>query len=335
MKYLDDTGLAYFWGKVKAWVQNFVPPVSKKSESFFIGKLDSTSTRTVMTAQVDGITELYTGLVILMDNNVAQSNTGVTLNVNNLGAKKIYNNTSDTALTTQWGTAFTVLLYYDATRDSGNGGWVWYYGYDTNTNTIGYQLRTNSSRLPMKERMYRYRLMFTSADGTGFVPANTSTSTNATSARTPTTEKIDPFGRICYYGTTAALAVGDMPSASYQWDQYLVTMGYSFTPITMDDFKPVYLKTTPQADGSVVIDPTNPYVQALPTTDDGFVYIFLGVAISTTQIELFKDHPCYWYKDGAVRRYTGQPYIPDAPTTDGTYTLTATVSNGVATYSWT
>ena len=38
--------------------------------------------------------------------------------------------------------------------------------------------------------------------------------------------------------------------------------------------------------------------------------------------------------DGAVRLYTGQPYIPQAPTTDGTYTLSCTVSNGVATYSW-
>lgn len=328
-EYLDKAGLTYFWSKIK----EFVPPVSKKSESFFIGKLDSTSTRTVMTAQVDGITELYTGLVILMDNNVAQSNTGVTLNVNNLGAKRIYNNMSDTALTTQWGTAYTALLYYDATRDSGNGGWVWYYGYDTNTNTIGYQLRTNGTRLPMKERVYRYRLLFTSADGTGYVPANTSTSTSATSAKTPTTEKINPFGRIVYYGYSTALAAGDMVSASYQWDQYLVTMGYSFTPITMTEWTPVYLKTTPQTDGSVIIDATNPYVQALPTTEDGKVYIFLGIAINETQIELLKDHPVYCYKDGAVRQWTnavsdgGSTVSVSQTVTSGTELAGITVDN--------
>lgn len=333
MKYLDDTGLAYFWGKVKDWLKT--TGTSKRTQSLYYGHIDSTSTRTVMTAQIDGITEYFDGLCVILKNGVAASNTGVTLNINSLGAKKIYYSTAmNTAITTQIGESFTVMLYYDSERDGGDGAWVYYYGYDSNTNTIGYQLRTNSSRLPMKERMYRYRLFFTSPDGDGYVPANTSTSTNATAARTPTTSKIDPFGRIAYYGATAALAIGDMPSATYQWDQYLVTMGYSFTPITMDDWKPVYLKTTPQTDGSVIIDPTNPYVQALPTTEDGFVYIFLGIAISTTQIELFKDHPVYWYKGGAVRQWTGQPYIPEAPTTDGTYTLTATVTNGVATYSW-
>lgn len=314
---------------------SYVPPVAKKTQMLYYGELDSTSTSTVMTAQVDGITELKNGVACLIKNGVVTSASGFTLNVNSLGAKPVYSSmAATTRVTSAYNIAYTWLFVYDEDRVT-DGCWVAYYGYYTSSNTIGYQLRTNSSRLPMKERMYRYRLFFTSADGEGYVPANTSTSTNATSARTPSTEKIDPFGRIAYYGTTAALAIGDMPSASYQWDQYLVTMGYSFTPITMDDWKPVYLKTTPQADGSVVIDPTHPYVQALPTTDDGFVYIFLGVAISTTQIELFKDHPCYWYKDGGIRQYTGQPYIPEAPTTDGTYTLTATVTNGVATYSWT
>lgn len=334
MKYLDETGLAYFWNKIKSWIQGYVPPVSSKAKGFFIGKLDTTSTRTVMTAQVDGITELYSGLTILMDNNVAQSNTNVTLNVNSLGAKKMYNNMNDTALTTQWAITTTALLYYDETRDGGNGGWVWYFGYDTNTNTIGYQLRTNATKLPTTSQLGRYRLMFTSADGTHFVPANSSSSTGATGTKTPTTTPIDPFGRIVYYGYTTVITSGSMAGAGYMFDQNSVTMGYSFTPISMNDFAPVYLKTTPQANGSVVIDPTHPYVQTLPTTDDGYVYIFLGVATSTTVMELVPNHPCYWYKDGAVRLYTGQPYIPQAPTTNGTYTLSCTVSNGVATYSW-
>ena len=301
---ITERRLDTFWGAIKTWLSTWTASKSEKTQGIYYGELDSTSTSTVMTATVDGITELKSGVACLIKNGVVTSASGFTLDVNELGAKPVYSSmAASTRITTAYNVAYTWLFVYDEDRVTG-GCWLAYYGYYTSSNTIGYQLRTNSSRLPMKERMYRYRLFFTSADGEGYVPANTSTSTNATSARTPSTEKIDPFGRIAYYGTTAALAAGDMPSATYQWDQYLVTMGYSFTPITMNNWAPVYLKTTPQTDGSVVIDPTNPYVQALPTTEDGFVYIFLGIAISTTQIELFKDHPVYWYKDGALRQWT-------------------------------
>lgn len=333
MKYLDETGLAYFWGKVKDWIKNI--GTSKRTQSLYYGHIDSTSSRTAMTAQIDGITGYFDGLCVILKNGVAASNTNVTLNINNLGAKKIYYSTAmNTAITTQFGENYTVLLYYDSERDSGAGGWVYYYGYDANTNTIGYQVRTNSATLPMKESMYRYRIYFTSADGESFVPFNTSTSTNATSARTPTTEKIDPFGRILYYGSTTVLAAGDRPAVATSWQQYTLTIGYSYV-YAMTAWKPLYLVTNPQTDGSVIIDATTPLTKDLPTTDDGKVYIFLGIAYSSTAMELTLEHPCYWYKDGAVRQYTGQPYIPNAPTTDGTYTLTATVTNGVTTYSWT
>ena len=185
-----------------------------------------------------------------------------------------------------------------------------FYGYDSNTNTIGYQIRSNSSSLPMTSIVYRYRLLFTSGDGTKFVPANNSTSTNATSARTVCQDKIDPFGRIVYYGTTASVAAGSRPSTSYLWDMYTVTLGYSFQKspnYVLTLWKPVYLKCAPQTDGSAIIDSTTPFVQDLPTTEDGKIYIHLGVAYSETQIELLLHHPVYWYKDGMIRPYTNAP----------------------------
>ena len=42
----------------------------------------------------------------------------------------------------------------------------------------------------------------------------------------------------------------------------------------------------------------------MPTTEDGKIYIFLGIAYSATNIELQLDHPVYWYKDGIIRPYT-------------------------------
>ena len=271
------------------------------------GVVDGTSTATAFTVTISGITTLYDGLCILVKNNVIASKADCTLNVNGLGAKRIhYNTAANSQITTQWSATMTAMFYYDSTRNSSAGAWVMFYGYDSNTNTIGYQVRTNSMSLPMKSIVYRYRLLFTSADGKGFVPANNSTSTNATTARTVCQDKIDPFGRIVYYGTTASVAAGSIPSASSLWQQYAFAIGYSFV-VTLTEWKPVYLKCAPQSDGSAIIDSTTPFVQTLPSTEDGKIYIFLGVAYSSTAMELTLEHPVYWYKDGMIRPYTNAP----------------------------
>lgn len=289
------------------------------------GVVDGTSTRTALTVTIPGITTLYDGLCILVKNNVAQSNTNCTLNVNGLGAKRIHYSTAlDTAVTTQWAATVTALFYYDSTRDSGNGAWVYYYGYDTNTNTIGYQIRTNSMSLPMTSVTYRYRILFTSADDAHFVPATNSTSTNATSARTVCQDPINPFGRIVYYGTTASVAAGSRPSVSNLWEQYAFAIGYSFVT-TLTAWKPVYVKCAPQSNGSAIIDSTTPFVQALPTTDDGKIYIYLGIAYSETNIEMTLEHPVYWYKDGMIRPYTNPPPYPVESVNGQTGAVTVTV----------
>ena len=189
-------------------------------------------------------------------------------------------------------------------------GTYWITWYNTDTNTIGYNIRTNAMSLPMKNITYRYRILFTSADGTSYVPANTSSSTSATASKTVNQEKIDPHGRIVYYATTASVAAGSRPSTAYQYSQYYtITLGYSFNrtgaALTMTAWKPVYIKCSPQTDGSAIIDSTEPYVQALPTTNDGYIYIFLGVATSATAIEMTLEHPIYYHDGTALRRWTG------------------------------
>lgn len=268
------------------------------------GECDATSTATAFTATVPGITELKNGVIMLLKNGVVTSASGFTIDINGLGAKPVYSNMAEaTRETTLFNIAYTMLFIYDEDRVTG-GCWVLYRGYDANTNTIGYQLRTNSARWTMLEPVYRYRLLFDSADGTGLVPANTSTSTNATSARTPSTLPINPFGPIIYYGYTTAIQAGSMPAAAYMWTQYVVTIGYSFTPVAMTVWLPVYLKCKPQADGSAVIDPTTPYTQTLPSSADGYIYIYLGQAVSTTTFELTPQHPVYYYRNG-IRLWTG------------------------------
>lgn len=311
MGWLNNDGLTHFWEKIKTALAGKLDKTAtaRKAASIPMGQVDATSTSTAFTATVDGITELHDGVCMWLRNAKVTSAEGFTLNINGLGAKPVYGSlAASTRSTTIFNVNYTMLFIYNSTRVSG-GCWDCVYGYDSNTNTVGYQLRTNSTSLPVSSTTYRYRLLFTSADGTHFVPANNSTNTNATGARWSVTEKIDPFGAIRYYGATAVLDAEARPSAASLWEQYIVTLGYSFNrtgaALALTSWKPVYVKATPQADGSCIINSAEPYVQMLPTTDDSYIYIFLGVAVSAISIELVPEHPVYCYRNGGIQKWTG------------------------------
>lgn len=279
--------------------------------------VDNTSTSTAYTATISGITAYYDGLTIMLYNGKVTSAANFTININGLGALGSYSNmsmgnpvtpTTPTRDGTIWNLNYAMLFtYYSNIGGTGTTGWVMYRGYDSNQNTIGYQIRTNSMSMPMSSKVYRYRLLFESADRAHFVPANNSASTNSSSPRTPVTEAINPFGDIRYYGATTVLAAGDRPAVSSIWQQNVVTIGYSFQKspnYSLTGWHPVYLVCTPQTDGSAIIDSTDPITQTLPSTEDGKIYLHLGVAYSTTAIELTLHHPIYYYKSGAIRPWT-------------------------------
>lgn len=278
------------------------------------GICDTTSTATAFTATVPGITSLYNGVTMMLQNNVVTSASGFTININGLGAKPVYNNmAAATRDTTIFNVAYTMLFVYDEERVEG-GCWICYRGYDANTNTVGYQLRTNSTVMNVSDTARYYKIYFTSADGTKWVPASVNSTNNATSARTVNQRPINPFGRIVYTSASTSYAAGANLAATTLWDQYILTLGYSFNrtgaALTLTTEKPVYIKCAPQTDGSAIIDATTPYVQALPSSDDGKIYIFLGVATSATTIELFVHHPVYYYKNNAIRLWTNALEVP-------------------------
>ena len=205
-------------------------------------------------------------------------------------------------VTTTFGAGNVILMTYD--------GEYWQCDAQTTySNTIGYQIRMNSGVLPAQAKFYRYRLLFTSADGTKWVPANTSTSTNATAVRNVNQTPIDPFGNIGYYASTTVIEANAAVTASVTWLQYTLTLGYSFnrtgSALTLTPNKMVYIKAAPQADGSAIIDDTTPFVQALPTTQDHKIYIALGIAYNATQIELHLNHPVYYHDGTGIRRFNG------------------------------
>lgn len=297
--------------------------------SLFYGEVDSTSTSTVFTATISNLktSSLYDGLTIILKNGVVTSAADFTININGLGAKPVYSNlatgnditpTAPTRDTTIFNINYTMMFIYNSTLVDG-GAWICYRGYDSNTNTIGYQLRTNSGNRPMSDTAYRYRLYFTSADGSKWVPANTSTSTNATTARTLNTRAIDPFGPIVYNSTNGTVDSGACPSATTLWQQYTLTIGYSYVK-TLTAWDSVWLKCQPNTDGSAVM---KDIVQALPSSNDGFIYIFLGLAYSTTAMELNIDHPVYYHDGTGIRIWTGAE-----PESGSTVAVTRSLTSG-------
>lgn len=266
------------------------------------------------------ITSYTDGMVVSAIVPVAGLSTyGSVFQINNLGYKPVVYNIN-TVISTRYSVGSVVWMTYNATQTANwyndsstatteTGCWqIMDYG-TSDTNSIGYIIRTNSSTRPTTDKFYRYRILFSSPDNTQWIPSNTSTSTNSTALRDVTQRPINPFGRIVYYAATTAINAGaDVPVAQ-QHDQNVLILGYSFNmtgaALVLTYPAPVYIKCQVQADGSAIIDSTTPYVQALPSTNDGKIYIYLGHAYDETHVEMTYAHPIYYHDGTRIRQYSG------------------------------
>ena len=252
---------------------------------------------------------LYTGKTIIYHLPVAGTSSAATLNLTlpdetTTGNINIYRLASST-VTTTFGVDCDILMVYDGTN------WKVNAYVDTNTNTIGYQIRTNSSKYKngASTSIYRYQLLVETEDG---LEPFTSTSNSTKTTKAQLSPKYILGGEVRYYGTTTEVVSGAEISASNIWQQYAFDLRYSFniTTTTFEVGDKVYIKMSKNTDGTLspVYSATSgghPLVDTLPTTEDGYVYLFLGMAYSGYQIELFLNHPMYEYKDGKIKLYVG------------------------------
>lgn len=238
---------------------------AKTSSPYYCARWDVTD---------ENVTEYFDGMVVCLKIPVAGHGTyGTALQINELGYKPVVYNVN-TAISTRYGVGSVLWCVYNSTQTATlyinsasastiTGCWQ-VMDYDANTNTIGYQLRTNSSaRSPVTRTRY-YRILFSSADNTKWVPANTGYDNSATSRKTVNQNPINPFGRIVYCSASTNFPAGTNVKATETWDQYACSFGYSFnttgTESVLTSNAPVYIKCAPQADGSAIIDSTTPYV---------------------------------------------------------------------------
>lgn len=172
---------------------------------------------------------------------------------------------------------------------------------ETGDNDDTCQLRSYYER-PLVDtgKLYGYNLCTLTSDDklTGFV---TSYSTGTSKTKNTATFKIN--APIYYYNSSTEKAAG-----TYTSDNTLIfqtsgiNLQYSTNcGTTLTANKPVYLVGVPSGTTYTLADTW--WTQTLPTTADGKIYIYLGIAYSTYQIAWQINHPIYWYKDGAVKLY--------------------------------
>lgn len=182
--------------------------------------------------------------------------------------------------------------------------------YNVKTDTVGYQLRGNKHTLPVAQKLYRFKLLFTTIDNTKYIPATVESSIDGTQKCSPNQTPINPFGEILFYNSLNIIDANKIPSTDSLWTQCVVELGYSFningSKLNLTKWKPLYVKCKPQQDGSAIIDGSTPYSQALPTTNDGNIYIYLGIVFNDTKFELDNNHLVYYNDGTGIRIWTGK-----------------------------
>lgn len=211
---------------------------------------------------------------------------------------------------------------------------------DNNNNDVGFYLRNYNTNKQVTTNLCRYVLLFSHPTNTQYIiPACTTNNTTATNKTTITTAEFNPFNPIYYYNTTTTRSADYLVDHSNLWFHHgNLNLAYSFnTGTTLIRNRDVYLvleMTSPttarlrnpgatgdNASAQATGENAGPVTQILPTTNDGYVYMKLGVATTTgadstlsSNISLTFDHPMYWHDGTSLRLYNeNASYLPSPP----------------------
>ena len=268
--------------------------ISKQTRGLFRGVINSTSTSTAFTATVPGITELYDGLMVVLDNPVITSASGVKLNINGLGAKSLFLSYRNSAVTTHWTKNAQWLLYYDAT----NSRWVMYQGcFDGNTiGEYGGGITAGSRSI------FKYALALKiSQDRWESVVLSSSTATNKT--KNPNGFLITSPMLYVNNGTYTngkMVPQGNAWTTSYNIDSRYSTNGTSSWATAGNSF---YLVGTINEATNKFSLASTWWADQLPSTENGLYYWYVGQFYDAYRYSLHPYHPIFYYKDGEIRQY--------------------------------
>jgi hypothetical protein len=247
----------------------------------------------------DGTYQPQVGDLFAIKFNNGNSVSTVRLNINGSGLKNLRLGTTNVSTTTfTLGAGATALIYFDGTFYQTTGS---YRTSDANS----YDRMYHNVAKQMGETLYRYKLILEGIDGK-FYPIVTTNQTSATLVqKTPTNATLKIGGNILFYNTTTTVAVDGNVSNTYS-EISTANMVYSFNQNGGYQLqRPIYLVGIPQAGGGYKLD-SNYYTQNLPTTEDGKIYIQLGIVYAQNSLRLEVENPIYEFKDGKVRPYIAE-----------------------------
>ena len=302
----------------------------------------STAAATVQKeVSIPSITTLNVGQIIAVQPTATSTVANSTLKLNNFDAYPMrYNNAAITTSTDSivWNASFPSQFVFDGDY------WVFLgHGVDTNTTyTINYSVDQGFYRAGVGSyAITRYSLVLQKPDGSW----EKTTATNA-SHSTGTSKSVNTNGfilnQIRYYGATNVVANGARAASNTMYQKSSsVDMRYSTncgatTTWVLGEY--IYLVGTIGADGLFYLDTTQWWTNALPTTNDGKLYIRLGFVLSDYgyQISFFDDRPVFYHNGVKLCEYkvadNKQDIISDLATIRSNATAGKSASDTIATY---
>ena len=226
----------------------------------------------------DDFNKLVAGVTIHVKFTYSNSVANPTLNVNGTGAKYIkrYGTTApSTSAATSWNAGAVVSFTYDREYWQMND-WI-------NNNDNTYDRTRFNVAIHAKSAIVAANIIV--SDSSGYFHLKSGTA-------------FDISYPILY--AASAINAAATGTNNYIAIPFTVTTTQS---LTLTAYKPVFIKGRLNGTTFLPIS-TAPLTQTTPTSVDGYAYILLGYAYSTTAIFLNYEHPIFEYKDGAFQLYS-------------------------------
>ena len=273
---------------------------SKITRGIVRATLDSSSTSTNFIATAPGVTELYDGLTIFINNTVVSSAAGNTIDLNNLGAKSVHISKTSGVMNTAFEKGSIYLFIFDYANDY----WVLQTGYyGTDTDTIG----EYGGALVIDNNGYCFDngiVMQTQLNPPRWSAITTTGGTGTN--KTKCALGFIPNGKLLC-STANVSAEGTLGRTNAWWLVYSINLRYwtncstSTLPSTAIG-KALYIKCT-MSNGLLYIADAPWWVTDLPSTSDGYYYIYVGQMYSRYQCTPAPEHPIYYHDGTQIREY--------------------------------
>lgn len=216
-------------------------------------------------------------------------------------------------LTTHYPNGSTLFLIYSSTwvtngifpaaggtgRSNITGSWIVLNGYnsDTQDTFIKYAGETTGTT-----GLWANTILLRTSDGRW---SSVVTSSSTATTHTKSSELFMLGSKIWWtpYSVGANTALHTALRSIYSFRRRIDFRYSSNCGTTLTAGKPVYLVGKVN-NGYFALDDTW-WTQTLPTSEDGKVYVLVGGASNTYQVDLYENNEWYWFKGGSIRPYGG------------------------------